>query len=121
MIWRKFERGVVEAFRRRGFTVTGFGANRTDGGADLGLLKDGERFLVQCRHWQKAEIGVTAVWSLTADIANQGAQGGFIVTGGWFSPAARECAQRNSIQLFDGATLNQLLGRVGADLEVATS
>ena len=49
--WRDFERLVDEAFRRQGFTVTGFGRNPSGlgrngpyGGVDLGLTKNGERF-----------------------------------------------------------------------------
>lgn len=59
MSWREFERLVGEAFRQRGFTVTGFGGSGPDGGVDLALMKNGERFLVQCKHWRKDQVGVT--------------------------------------------------------------
>jgi Restriction endonuclease len=32
-----------------------------DGGVDLGLTKDGQRYLVQCKHWLKRQVGVTVV------------------------------------------------------------
>jgi Bacteriocin-protection, YdeI or OmpD-Associated/Restriction endonuclease len=32
-----------------------------DGGVDLGLTKDGQRYLVQCKHWRKRQVGVTVV------------------------------------------------------------
>jgi len=61
MSWRDFERLVGEAFRRQGFTVTGFGGSGPDGGVDLGLARNGQRFLVQCKHWRKRQVGVTVV------------------------------------------------------------
>jgi restriction system protein len=114
MSWREFERRVVEAFRRRGFTVTGFGGNGKARGADLGLLKNGRRFLVHCRHWQQRQVGVTAVWDLDVAISAHAAQGGFAVTAGRFSPDAREFARNHGIQLIDGNGLEQLLGRTEA-------
>jgi hypothetical protein len=44
MSWRDFERLIGEEFRRRGFTVTGFGgafAAGAGGGVDIALMKKG--------------------------------------------------------------------------------
>jgi restriction system protein len=110
--WRDFERLMGEAFRRRGFTVTGFGGSVADGGVDLGLMKHGERFLVQCKHWRKQRVGVTVVRELNGVIAAQGAHGGFVVTGGQFTPEARAFAQSCKIELVDGSSLERLIGNV---------
>jgi restriction system protein len=112
--WRDFERLMGEAFRRRGFTVTGFGGSVSDGGVDLGLMKHGERFLVQCKHWRKQQVGVTVVHELNAVIAAQGAHGGFVVTGGQFTPEARAFAQSCKIELIDGSSLQRLIGSAAA-------
>jgi hypothetical protein len=93
MSWREFERLVGEAFRQRGYTVTGFGGSGPDGGVDLGLMKNGERFLVQCKHWRKEQVGVTVVRELNGVIAAASAQGSFVVTGGQFTREAREFAR----------------------------
>ncbi len=69
MSWREFERLVGEAFRQRGFVVTGFGGSGPDGGVDLGLVKDGRRFLVQCKHWRKDQVGVMVVRELNEVMA----------------------------------------------------
>jgi restriction system protein len=114
MSWRDFERLVSEAFRQRGFTVTGFGGNGPDGGVDLGLMKNGERFLVQCKHWRKQQVGVTVVRELNGVIAALGANGGYVVTGGQFTREAQEFAQKTKIQLFDGSALEQWIGHVGS-------
>jgi restriction system protein len=110
MNWREFERLVGEAFRRQGFTVTGFGGNGPDGGVDLGLAKNGERFLVQCKHWRKRQVGVTVVRELKGVMSVQGARGGFVVAGGEFSREARQFADSCAIKLIDGAALEELIG-----------
>jgi restriction system protein len=107
--WRDFERLVGEAFRHRGFTVTGFGGGVPDGGVDLGLAKHGQRFLVQCKHWRKQQVGVTAVHELNGVIAAVGANGGYVITGGRFTREAREFADSCRITLIDESGLEELI------------
>jgi restriction system protein len=108
--WREFERLVGEAFRQRGFTVTGFGGSGPDGGVDLALMKNGERYLVQCKHWRKNQVSVTVIRELNGVIAAASARGGFAVTGGQFSREAREFARGTQIELIDGEALAKLIG-----------
>jgi restriction system protein len=110
MSWHDFERCLGEAFRRRGFTVTGFDKNGADGSADFGVKKDGERYLVHCRQWRKLTVGVTAVRDLSAVIASVGAHGGYVVTGGQFTGEARQLAASCGITLIDGSALQELMG-----------
>jgi restriction system protein len=110
MNWRDFERLVGEAFRRQGFTVTGFGGSGPDGGVDLGLSRNGQRFLVQCKHWRKRQVGVTVVRELNGVMSAQRAHGGFVVTGGEFTREAREFARTTKIELIDGSALAELIG-----------
>jgi restriction system protein len=99
--WRDFERLVGEAFRHRGFTVTGFGASASDGGVDLGLAKNGERFLVQCKHWRKPQVDVTVIRELSGIIRALGANGGYVITAGQFTREARTLADACRITLID--------------------
>lgn len=110
MSWRDFERLIGETFQAQGFTVTGFGGRGPDGGVDLGLAKNGERYLVQCKHWRKQQVGVTVIRELNGVIAAQGAHGGFVVTGGQFTGEAREFARQTKITLIDGDALRGLTG-----------
>jgi restriction system protein len=112
MSWRDFERLVGEVFRRLGFTVSGFGGQGPDGGVDLGLTKNGQRYLVQCKHWRKRQVGVTVVRELNGVVSAQGAHGGFVVTCGEFSREAREFAESCGIKLIDGAALEELLAGI---------
>ena len=110
MSWREFERLVGEAFRQRGFTVTGFGG--PGGGVDLALVKNGERFLVQCKHWRTQQVGVTVVRELNGVIAAMGAHGGYVVTGGQFTREAREFAQQSKVELINGQALEEWIDGV---------
>ncbi len=109
MNWRDFERLIGHAFRLHGYTVTGFGGSSPDEGADLGLMKHGERFLVQCKHWRKARVGVTVVRELQGIVQTHRVQGGFVVTGGEFTREAQECAHGTRIHLLDGSVLEQFI------------
>jgi restriction system protein len=117
MNWRDFERLVGEAFRRQGFTVTGFGRNGPDGGVDLGLTKGGRRYLVQCKHWRTRQVGVTVIRELNGVMSAQGAQGaqgGFVVTGGEFTREAKEFADSCAIELIDGPALEEMISGSGS-------
>ncbi len=110
MSWREFERLVGEAFRGRGFAVTGFGGSGPDGSIDLALMKNGERFLVQCKHWRKDQVGVTVVREMSGVMAAVDAHGGYVITGGQFTREAREFAKGTKLELMDGDVLEQLIG-----------
>ena len=49
MSWQEFELLVGEAFRVQGYEVSERGGAGPDGGVDLVLRKDKEKFLVQCK------------------------------------------------------------------------
>jgi restriction system protein len=99
------ERWIGESFRRRGYVVSGFGGSAASDGVDLGLTRNGDRFLVNFRHWQKQQIGIAVIWDLTTAIAAQGASGGFVITGGRFTREARQFAELCGISLIDGDAL----------------
>ena len=50
------------------------------------------------------------VRELNGVMAAAGAQGGYVVTGGRFTPEAREFARKTKIELIDGKTLEELIG-----------
>jgi restriction system protein len=121
MSWRDFERLVGEVFRRQGFMVSGFGGEGPDRGVDLALTKNGQRFLVQCKHWRKRQVGVTVVRELNGVVAAQRAHGGFVVTGGEFSLEAQEFADSSGIKLVDGPALEELIGGIPSRKAAADS
>jgi restriction system protein len=113
MSGRELERHIADAFRQRGFMVTGFGRGCARG-ADLALSRNGQRFLVQLRHWRNQEVGVLAIRELGAALPPAGAHGGFVITAGRFTREARELALEVRIQLIDGAALPELIDASGS-------
>lgn len=47
--WQRFDELVGEAYRRQGYRVVENDSAGPDGGIDLVIRKDGERYLVQCK------------------------------------------------------------------------
>lgn len=109
MSWRQFEGLVSEAFRRRGYSVTEMGGGGADGGIDLTLKRGGEIFLVQCKQWRAARVGVNIVRELYGVMTSRGATGGFVVTSGVFTDEACAFVRDKNIELMDGKALHALI------------
>lgn len=105
MTWREFEVLVGEGFRLQGYEVTETGGGGADGGVDLVLRKDREKYLVQCKQWKAFKVGVTIVRELYGVMAAHGAAGGFVVTSGRFTDEAKAFADGRNIRLVDGPKL----------------
>ena len=105
MTWREFEVLVGEGFRLQGYEVTETGGGGADGGVDLVLRKDREKYLVQCKQWKAFKVGVTVVRELYGVMAAHGAAGGFVVTSGRFTDEAKAFADGRNIRLVDGPKL----------------
>jgi restriction system protein len=109
MSWQQFETLVGEAFRCKGYKVTGKGSSGADGGVDLVLKKGGATFLVQCKQWRALRVGVNIVRELYGVMAAKGATGGFVVTSGVFTDEARAFARGKNVELMDGKALHALI------------
>lgn len=112
MTWQEFEMLVGEAFRRGGYVVTETGGGGADGGVDLVLKKDSEKFLVQCKQWKAYKVGVTTIRELYGVMAAGGAAGGFVVTSGVFTLEAKSFAEGRNIDLIDGPELTAIIKKV---------
>jgi restriction system protein len=106
--WQDFEILIGEVFRRAGFVVTEMGGTQADGGVDLVLRKDGEKHLVQCKHWRAQRVGVQIVRELYGVMAATGAASGFVVTSGHFTNEAKSFAAGRNVELVDGEELAKL-------------
>ena len=102
--WREFERAVGELFRRQGYVVksTPEGA---DGGVDLILSKEGDTYLVQCKHWKASKVNADVVRSLFGVMVDRGAAGGFVVASGDFTQPAEQFARNKNISLVRAQSL----------------
>lgn len=115
MTWREFELLVGEAFRQ-GYQVAEVGGGGADGGVDLVLRKDREKFIVQCKQWRAFKVGVQVVRELYGVMAAAGAAGGFVVTSGRFTDEATAFANGRNVKLIDGPKLFGLIQQAKASL-----
>jgi restriction system protein len=105
MNWLEFEQMIGEWFRRQGYAITEVGGAGPDGGIDLVLNKNGEKFLVQCKQWRSMKVGVGVVRELYGVMAAERVAGGYVVTSGTFTEDAKKFAQGRNVELLDGAAL----------------
>jgi len=112
MSWQEFELLVGEAFRRKGYAVSENGGGGADGGIDLVLRKDGQKYLAQCKQWRAYKVGVTTVRELYGVMSAEGAAGGFVVTSGVFTQDARDFTEGRNIELIDGSALTAMIGSI---------
>lgn len=112
MSWQEFELLVGEAFRMQGYQVAENGGGGADGGIDLVLRKDDQKFLVQCKQWKAFSVGVGVIRELFGVMTAKGAAGGFVVTSGYFTDEAKYFARDVKVTLIDGAQLYDLIAQV---------
>lgn len=113
--WQEFEQLVGEFFRMQGYQVEEVGGGGADGGVDLVMRRNGEKFLVQCKQWKANRVSVEIVREMFGLMTAKGAVGGFVVTSGKFTRPAREFAQGRNLALIDGAELSALLEQTYAN------
>ena len=110
--WQEFEELIGEAYRRKGYSVTETGGGGADGGVDLVLRKDGDKLLVQCKHWKIVKVGVKVVRELYGVVAAEGATGGIVISSGTFTQEAKDFAKDKPLELVDGSGLLKLIAEV---------
>ena len=90
--WRKFEGLAGEFFEREGFRVE-MGPGRADGGVDIRVWDPADNvgkpplILVQCKR-QRDKVSQVVLKALWADVSDEGAQSGLIVTTSALTPSA---------------------------------
>lgn len=107
--WEEFEGLVAEAYRQKGYQVRLRGGAGPDGGVDIELQLQRDKYLVQCKHWRARQVGVAVVRELYGAMAAEAAVGGFVVTSGSFTPDAKEFAQGRGIKLVPADELLHLI------------
>lgn len=105
MKWANVQLLLAEGFRIQGFVVKEIGGES----ADMVLLKEERKYLVDCRHWSSAEVGADAAGRLYGAMGRLEARGGFVVTAGKFTPDAFEFARGLNVELISGRELARML------------
>jgi restriction system protein len=109
LTWQEFEMLVGESFRRKGYTVKETGGGGADGGIDLEMSLNGQKYLVQCKQWKTFKVGVKVVREFFGVMVANGAKGGFVVTSGIFTEDAANFAEDKNITLIDGDKLVKII------------
>lgn len=116
--WRKFEALTAEYFVRQGFAVD-IGPGRNDDGVDVRAWPSKEgldkppAIIIQCKR-QKADVSKVIVKSLYADILDEKAGSGLVVTTSRLSPGAQAVcdARKYPIKTADRATVRQWISEM---------
>ena len=104
--WRQVQNLVGDAFRRRGYGVR---PGSTDAPVDFILDKDGERTVVNCKHWKVWEVGESPLREFYGYTTGIGAKRAVMVTTGRFSQRACDFADRHNLRLIDGRGISDLV------------
>jgi len=111
LTWQEFEVLTGETFRHLGYRVTETGGGGADHGVDLLLVKDGRRFVVQCKHYRRGRVGAPILRETIGVALHVQAAGVFVVTCGRFTRQAIAYAEGKPITLIDGVRLVALIDR----------
>lgn len=114
LTWQEFEMLVGEYFRRKGYAVKETGGGGADGGIDLEMSLNGQKYLVQCKQWKAFKVGVKVVREFFGVMVANGAKGGFVVTSGVFTEEAATFAEDKNITLINGDKLVQIINSAQA-------
>jgi len=105
--WFQFERFCSALLRTEGYEVVRKNGARPDGGVDLVVEKNGERMLVQCKHWRTLTVKENSVRAMVGSLPHFEVTRGTIYTlNGWTQHAA-DFAAGHAITLVDGEELAQ--------------
>jgi restriction system protein len=104
-----FEEFVAELFEALGYAVERTGGSG-DEGADLRLVQDGLRAVVQCKyHQSRGVVGSPELQKFLGTIHHTQSHKGYFVTTRTFSLAAEKFVADHPIELIDGPRLVQLV------------
>ena len=107
--WFQFEKIVGVLYEKQGYAVTRRGGAKADGGIDLIVEKAGERFAVQCKHWQTWTVRVRSIREFIGAMTVGGFKKGIFVAVGTYTEDARQLASEHGIETVDHARLLKML------------
>ncbi len=98
----KFEDAVARLFVEMGYEVHQTPYSN-DGGKDAILLKDGKKYVVECKRYERERLtGRRDLQILVAAKHDVDANGAFFISTGRFARTAIEYAKENNITIYDG-------------------
>jgi len=111
MRWREFSQIVRRAMAEQRGLRDLSGEDNGDRGtsSDFLMERDGQRWLLSCKHGRAYRIGAPAITELGAALRLTGATGGILITEGRVERDGLAAAEKESIEVLDGRVLWQVL------------
>jgi restriction system protein len=104
---RQFEHYLGHLFKAHGYAVQVTRA-AGDYGADLVIIKDGKKIVVQAKRYSK-NVGLKAVQEVQASIAHYGASEGWVIANREYTDEAYALAKSNRIRLINREQLIEMI------------
>ncbi len=111
------KKNIQEAYRAEGYQLqVYFGLNSSQ--ADLILVKDSTRYLVNYKLWDKERIELDVLKNFHSAMLSESVTGGIIISPAYFSRDARKFAKESSIDIVSENKLQLLLQRATEPITV---
>lgn len=107
--WFQFEKLIELIYKHRGFAVKRFGGAKPDGGVDLIVSSQTERFAIQCKHWRKSTVGVKEIREFLGALMDSRVPKGIYISLVGYSGEAKSLADKHGIQILSEMDLIKLL------------
>lgn len=95
----KFEKYAKVVFESKGYKVT-LTPKSHDYGADLIMMKDGEKTIVQAKRY-KSKVGIAAIQQIIGAKAYYKADKCIVFTNNYYTSSAKKLANANDVELYD--------------------
>ena len=103
--WSQFEELVADIYSQMGYIVIEQTENGPDDGFDLELRKGSDRIIVQCKNWNKEQIGVSLIREIFGVLHHEKANRAIFVTTTDYTESALKFAKGKPIELINGKHL----------------
>lgn len=107
--WYQFERIVAYVYEQRGFSVTRKGGANPDGGVDMVIEKNGQRFAVQCEQWKTQDVGVKAIREFLGALTDSKIERGIFITLNGYTGEAKQLAEKHGIEIINETGLRRMV------------
>lgn len=100
--WQEFKWLIGAVYRKQNFIVEQTIGHGPDGGVDIELRKNGELWLVQCKHWKTKKVGVKVLRELYGILISRQAQKMIVISSGNYTREAVAFSEGKRFILING-------------------
>lgn len=115
--WFQFEKLVALVYRKLGYSVARRGGANPDGGIDLVIEKNDQRWAVQCKQWKTWNVGVKSVREFLGALTDAGIPKGIFITLRGYTAEAKQLAEKHGIAIVNETELVRMLESTDAKFD----